>query len=103
MKPCHVADLDSALKPGELAFALGFGGRLSGALVCAARTTQEPYDPDEIALLKAVAGQLSVVLETIRARISESLVEALAAGLVDANTAREQARAIGSRLSNGQS
>jgi hypothetical protein len=96
MRECHLVDVPSALAFGEIAIPLGLAGRFDGALVCASRQTGEPYDPDEIALLGSLARQLSVVLETMRARASEDLVDALAAGLVDPDSARERARAIGS-------
>lgn len=64
--PIDLNDLSSML-PGEFAFPMFARNRLLGILVCGDRTTAaDPYAPDEISAIAAVAGSLGIALDQLR-------------------------------------
>jgi GAF domain-containing protein len=67
-------------------------GALQGALVAAARP--EHYTPDERELLAQVAHQVGVALHALRARDNETLIRAIASGVLEPALARERARQL---------
>jgi hypothetical protein len=88
-----LTELTSALGPGS-AFPLVAHARLTGAIACAPRASEEPYDPDERKTVTSLARELAVTLETMRARASLELVQALGSGLIDPEAARVKAQQL---------
>jgi len=87
-------DVKSRLGPDGLALPLTAQGQVQGALVCGIRLSEEPYDPDERAMLRTFARRLSVVLTALRAKECTQLVRDLATGAIDPQTAKQRAAAI---------
>jgi hypothetical protein len=95
----HAVELDdvaSALGRG-VALPMALQGQLSGALVCAARASDERYDPDELEILQSLAHQLALSLAALDARESLQLMRALADGTVTPPEALERARSLAAR------
>ena len=96
-----LADVDSALGPDAVAFALNVGGQLLGALVCARRSNGESYAPDEIAMLRNVSHEIGAELHAIRARETAELLKAVTSGAIDVDVARARLAALGSPSISG--
>jgi GAF domain-containing protein len=92
LRDIDLADVDSAFGKLGSAFPLAVQGRLSGAIICGPRSSEEPYDPDERAAVRALAVRVAAALETLRARELTQLVREIADGSVDASQARARAR-----------
>lgn len=82
-----LSDVQSALGGGGIAFPMFVAGRLQGALVCGDRAQQ--YTPDERQLLKKVAHEVGAALQSLKARESEGMLEALAHGKLSVRDVRE--------------
>ena len=88
----HASELD-----GELAFPMVARGEVTGILVCGPKAGGDPYAPDEAAALAAVAREVGVALDALRAHRPESAGDAsatiLALQVEVAAPARRPARA----------
>jgi GAF domain-containing protein len=91
LRDVNLTDVDSVLGPSGIVFPLAVRGRLTGALVCTTRASQEPYDPDERAIVRTLAISVATSLEAIRARDHAQLVCAIAQGTIDIDHARIRA------------
>lgn len=96
LREVNLADVDSVLGSNGIAFPLVVRGQLTGALVCLMRPSQEPYDPDERAMVRALAVRVATSLEAIRARDHAQLVRAIALGTIDYERAKSRARELSS-------
>lgn len=94
VRDVDLTDIESALGNAGSAFPLAVQGRLSGALVCRPRASEEPYDPDERASVRALAARVATALEALHARELAHLVKALAEGSLDVDAARARAKAL---------
>jgi signal transduction protein with GAF and PtsI domain len=61
LRPVDPDDLGSGA-PGELALPLVVVGKVTGALVLAARNSGERYDPGEVQILSKLAHELAITL-----------------------------------------
>jgi hypothetical protein len=89
-----LSGLTSGLGPSGYAFPMSVRGRLFGALVCGPREDDEPYAPDERALLRHVAREVAAEIHLIRSRDLAELAQAIASGKISADAARERAREL---------
>jgi hypothetical protein len=92
----HEADLheiSSALGADGYVFSMAVRGRLIGALACGPRPAEQ-YTADERMLLFHVAQQAGTALHALRSREHEKFVDSVANGVLDAASARQQARQL---------
>jgi GAF domain-containing protein len=94
LRDVNLTDVHSVLGTSGVVFPLAVRGRLTGALVCTMRPSQEPYDPDERAIVRTLAIRVATSLEAIRARDRAQLVCAIAQGTIDIDHARTRAREL---------
>jgi GAF domain-containing protein len=94
LRDVDLSDVDSALAKSGIAFPLAVQGRLSGALVIGPRRSDEAYDPDERAVVRALAARVAGTLEALRAREQARLVRAIADGSIGADEARSRAKTL---------
>ena len=84
---------ESALGRQGYAFPMSVRGRLIGALVCGPRPAEQ-YTVDERQLLAHVARQVGAAIHALRSLEHEKFVDSVANGMLDAVSAREQARRL---------
>ncbi|MHB8404108.1 MAG: GAF domain-containing protein [Gammaproteobacteria bacterium] len=88
-----LAKIESALGHDAYVFPLALRGVVYGALVCASRPGQR-FAPDERELLVRLAHQVVAALQAVRARESDQFIEAVAAGSLTGEDARNRAREL---------
>lgn len=94
-----LSDVDLGDAQGQLgsngyAFAMAVQSRVLGALVIGNRVDEENYDPEERALLRSLAREVAAALAATEAADRADLVEELAAGTLDLESARRRAREL---------
>jgi hypothetical protein len=94
LREVDLEDVHSGLGPRGLALPMAVRGALIGAIVVGTRTSDEPYAPDERALLLHVAREIAAALHAMHAKEYAELVGALATGLIDAQAAQTRARQL---------
>ena len=95
----YLSDIDLGDAPGLLgstgyAFALPVQSRLLGAIVVGNRENEENFDPEERELLRSVARELAAALAAIETADRAELVEQIASGTIDLESARRRAREL---------
>jgi hypothetical protein len=94
LRDVDLSDVESALASSGVAFPLAVQGGLSGAIVVGPRRSEEAYDPDERAVVRALAVRVAGTLEALRAREHARLVKAIADGSIGADEARARAKML---------
>lgn len=94
LRDVDLSDVVSRLAKSGIAVPLAVQGRLSGAIVVRPRRSEEAYDPDERAVLRALAVRVAGTLEALRAREHARLVKAIADGSIGADEARARAKML---------
>ena len=94
LRDLDLGDVESALGAAGAVFPLAPQGRIIGAIVCGARSSEEPYDPDERAAVRALAVRVAAALEALRARDHARLVKAIADGAITGDAARARAASL---------
>jgi GAF domain-containing protein len=94
LRDVDLEDVPSTLGARGLAVPMAVRGGLIGAIVLGPRKTDEPYAPDERALLLRVAHEIAAALHAMHAKDHAELVGALATGLIDVQAAQSRARQL---------
>ena len=84
---------DSTLGDNGRLFVMAAHGVALGALACGARSGEQ-FAPDERAALGELARELAAAIYRLRSREQQRLLAAIAAGEMDAGTARQAARLV---------
>jgi len=99
LRDVDLGDVCGSLGSDGYAFALATQSRLTGALVIRGRDDAESYDPEERALVRALAREVASALQAIAASDHVEFIEQVAAGKLDARAAQAKAQALIARES----
>lgn len=94
LKDVDLGDVGGSLGSDGYAFALATQSRLTGALIIRGRDDAEAYDPEERALVRALAREVASALQAIEASDHLDFIEQVAAGKLDAQAAQSKAQAL---------
>lgn len=90
----RLAEAPSKAGDDGLALPLASGGELLGALIVLGRPSQEAYDPDEVTMLRELAGSVAASLVSLRSRGRAELLSEIADGALASDEARARAKAL---------